>query len=178
MSKKVANVKIKVLPKGEDLDFYKPEFTQGEGYSVCMDLKARLEPPFKGARVEDARLFPGQILAVPTGVFLELPEGYEAEVRPRSGLAQKFGIAVVNSPGTIDTSYRGEIIVILTCLKHVTLMEHSSYPAKKDHSFYSVQDGQRIAQLAIREIPKIKVEFVSELSESSRGDKGFGSTGV
>lgn len=100
---------------------------------------------------------------VPTGLFIEIPEGYEVQVRPRSGLALKKGITVLNSPGTIDADYRGEINVILVNL--------SSEP-------FTVEAGERIAQLVLASYSRIEWEEVDALSETSRGTGGFGSTGV
>lgn len=111
---------------------------------------------------EDLRISPGERAAVPTGLYLELPAGYEGQVRPRSGLALKYGLTVLNSPGTIDSDYRGEVRVILVNL--------GSEP-------YVVRDGERIAQLVVA--PVSRAEFVpkEELAESDRGSGGFGSTG-
>lgn len=100
---------------------------------------------------------------VPTGLFIELPVGFEAQVRPRSGLAAKKGITVLNSPGTIDADYRGEIKVILVNL--------SNEP-------FTIENGERIAQLVIARHEQVSWEQVSELAESGRGAGGFGSTGV
>lgn len=179
--RKKVNIRMKVDPKTDrdgtiDYDFYKPEFKNGQESSVCMDLKAKIDAPkrFMAGQLE---LHPGQVVAVSTGVYLELPPGWEAEVRPRSGLAKEYGISVVNTPGTIDTGYRGEIIVLLTNLRHLSTSGYGGYMAKSNKP-YIIQDGQRIAQLAIREVPEVSVEFVDELSETERGDKGFGSTGI
>lgn len=100
---------------------------------------------------------------VPTGLFIELPVGFEAQVRPRSGLAAKKGVTVLNSPGTIDADYRGEIKVILVNL--------SNEP-------FTIENGERIAQLVIARHEQVSWEQVSELAESGRGAGGFGSTGV
>jgi dUTP pyrophosphatase len=99
---------------------------------------------------------------VPTGLFLELPVGYEAQVRPRSGLAIKHGITVLNSPGTIDADYRGEVMVILVNLS--------------DEAF-TINHGERIAQLVLAKHEQIEWETVSELEETARGAGGFGHTG-
>jgi dUTP pyrophosphatase len=99
---------------------------------------------------------------VPTGLFLELPIGYEAQVRPRSGLAIKHGITVLNSPGTIDADYRGEVMVILVNLS--------------DEAF-TINHGERIAQLVLAKHEQIEWETVSELEETARGAGGFGHTG-
>jgi len=122
--------------------------------SAGMDLRANLEKPLT--------LSPLQRVLVPTGLFIELPVGYEAQVRPRSGLAFKHGIGVLNSPGTIDADYRGEIKVILVNLS--------------DQSF-NIQDGERIAQMVISAHVQAQLEEVEILSETKRGAGGFGHTG-
>ena len=100
---------------------------------------------------------------VPTGLFLEIPVGYEVQVRPRSGLAAKKGISVLNAPGTIDADYRGEVCVILVNLSD---------------SDFTVEPGERIAQLVLAKHEVIEWEEVSELGETERGEGGFGSTGT
>jgi len=100
---------------------------------------------------------------IPTGLFIEVPEGYEAQVRPRSGLAIKNGITVLNSPGTIDADYRGEVKVILINL--------SNEP-------FTIQNGDRIAQMVIAKYEKIAWNQVPQLSETERGAGGFGSSGI
>ena len=115
---------------------------------------------------KDDRIVPGQITIIPTGIAISMPEDYEAQVRPRSGLAAKYGITVVNTPGTIDSDYRGEIKVILTNL------------GKQE---YQVQRGDRIAQIVFNPIKRIEwneVETGLELEVTERGTEGFGSTGV
>ena len=99
---------------------------------------------------------------ISTGIYLEIPEGYEVQVRSRSGLAVKNGLMVLNSPGTIDSGYRGEIKVILK---------------NHDHHSYDVQKGDRIAQLVMASVVRAKIEEVIELSETERNEGGFGSTG-
>ena len=99
---------------------------------------------------------------VPTGLFLEIPEGYEVQVRPRSGLAAKHGITLLNSPGTIDADYRGEIGVILVNLSNEA---------------YTLQPGERIAQLVIAAYTQVRWETTTELTDTNRGKSGFGSTG-
>jgi len=110
---------------------------------------------------EDFFLAPGDFKMIPTGIALEIPPGYEGEVRARSGLASKFGIGVLNSPGTIDSDYRGEIKVILFNL------------SKKD---FEVKKGNRIAQLIISKVEKVNLREVKELKTTKREDGGFGST--
>lgn len=123
--------------------------------SAGMDLRAHLTEPIE--------LSPLQRIIIPTGLFIEIPIGYEAQVRPRSGLALKHGITVLNSPGTIDADYRGEIKVLLINL--------SQDP-------FIIQDGERIAQLIITTHERIEWLEVQELSETSRGSGGYGSTGL
>ena len=123
--------------------------------SAGMDLRASLE--------ESILLKPLQRTLVKTGLFMELPIGYEAQVRPRSGLAFKNGITVLNSPGTIDADYRGEIGVILVNLS--------------DEEFV-IEDGERVAQMVIAKHEQVDWEVVVELVETKRGVGGFGSTGV
>lgn len=165
--------KAKVKIKCENPD-YLPEFKGDQTYSNCMDLKAYLPKDAKG-RDQWVDLYPGEIYAVPTGVYLELPEGYEAQVRARSGLALNHGIGLVNGIGTIDTGYRGEIKVILTNQRH--MKQNWSGYAEQNREPYRIKDGDRIAQLAIREVPLVEVEIVEEISSTERGEKGFGSTG-
>ena len=110
----------------------------------------------------DYELRPGERFAVPTGIAVEIPPGYEGQVRPRSGLALKEGITVLNTPGTIDSGYRGEVKTIM--------INHN------DESF-KITKGMRISQLAIRPVPKVEFIEVEELSDSDRGEGGFGSTG-
>ncbi len=119
-----------------------------------MDLRADLAEPVV--------LKPLQRLLVPTGLRIELPEGYEAQIRPRSGLAIKHGISLVNTPGTVDADYRGEIKVILVNL------------SSED---FTVNPGERIAQMVVARHERVEWEEVEELAESSRGEGGFGSTG-
>lgn len=123
--------------------------------SAGMDLKADLETPITLGPLERAM--------VPTGIFIALPEGYEAQVRPRSGLAAKKGITVLNTPGTIDADYRGEVRVILVNL--------SNEP-------FVIEPGERIAQMVVAKHERVVWEEVSSLSETERGAGGFGSTGV
>ena len=143
MRVKIINKSKNELPKYETL------------FSAGMDLRASLE--------ESIVLKPLQRLVVKTGLFISLQKGYEAQIRPRSGLALKKGITVLNSPGTIDADYRGEIGVILINLSD---------------SDFEINTGDRIAQMIIAKHETIKWEAVDKLDDSVRGDKGFGSTGV
>lgn len=123
--------------------------------SAGMDIRANL--------TEAVMLAPLERAIIKTGLFIELPIGYEAQVRPRSGLAAKNGITVLNAPGTIDADYRGEIGVILVNLSNVTFV---------------VENGERIAQLIIAKHDRADWSEVQELSHTARGEGGFGSTGV
>ena len=123
--------------------------------SAGMDLKANITEPITLGPLERAM--------IPTGLFISLPDGTEAQVRPRSGLAAKFGISVLNSPGTIDADYRGEVGVILVNL------------SAED---FVVEDGERIAQMVIARYEQVEWESVEVLSETERGSGGFGHTGV
>jgi dUTP pyrophosphatase len=108
-------------------------------------------------------ILPGSYTLIPTGLILELPEGYEGQVRPRSGLAAKSGVTVLNSPGTIDSDYRGEVKVIL--------INHG------DRAF-TINHGDRIAQLVVSKVEPCTFVITDSLSETERGERGFGSTGV
>ena len=108
-------------------------------------------------------LRPGEYKAIPTGLYMEIPEGYEVQVRPRSGLALKHGITVLNAPGTIDSDYRGEVCVIL--------INHSQKP-------FVIENGDRIAQLVTAKTSRLEFTEVDDLSATERGEGGFGSTGV
>ena len=122
--------------------------------SAGMDLRANLEMP--------VALAPMQRMLIPTGIFIELPKGYEAQVRPRSGLAVKSGITVINSPGTIDADSRGEVKVGLINLSNVP---------------FTISPGDRIAQMVVARHETVEWEAVDELSETERAGGGFGSTG-
>lgn len=124
-------------------------------HSAGLDLRANLDLP--------VTLKPLERSLVPTGLFIELPEGFEAQIRPRSGLAAKHGISLVNTPGTIDPDYRGEIKVILVNLSDVP---------------FTLEPGERIAQMVIARFEHISWNEVEMLSETARGEGGFGHTGV
>ena len=143
-------MKIKIINKSShSLPKYETECSAG------MDIKAFID--------KSIVLKPMERIVVGTGLYLSLPMGFEAQVRPRSGLAIKNGITVLNSPGTIDADYRGEVGVILVNLS-------------KD--IFTINDGDRIAQLIIAEHSSIKWEEVKKLNKSNRGSSGFGSTGI
>ncbi|MEJ8804461.1 dUTP diphosphatase [Pontibacter sp. H249] len=124
-------------------------------HSAGMDLRANLEAP--------VTLKPLQRALLPTGLFIELPEGHEAQIRPRSGLAYKHGISIVNSPGTIDADYRGEIKVLLVNLS--------------DQDFV-VEDGERIAQMVVAKYERVEWAEAEALTNTERGAGGYGSTGT
>jgi len=144
-------VDVKRLPHGADLPL--PEYATRD--SAGMDLLAAVDG--------DRTLAPGKRMLVPTGLAIALPPGYEAQVRPRSGLALKNGITVLNSPGTVDADYRGEVGVILANLG--------------DEPFV-ITRGMRIAQMVIAPVTRLVWAEVAELSDSARGAGGFGSTGT
>lgn len=122
--------------------------------SAGLDLRANLDAPVVLKPLERAM--------IPTGLFIELPEGFEAQVRPRSGLAAKHGITVLNSPGTIDADYRGEIKVIAVNLSSTD---------------FTIENGERVAQLVVAKHEQVKWEEAVELNDTARGAGGFGSTG-
>ena len=126
------------------------ETTQSAG----MDLRANIEAPVV--------LKPGDRALIPTGIKMALPDGYEAQIRPRSGLAYKHGITVLNSPGTIDADYRGDVGVLL--------INHG-------REAFTVEDGMRVAQMVVAQYSQFEWESVEDLDETVRGTGGFGSTG-
>lgn len=143
-------MKIRIINKSEhELPHYETDASAG------MDLRANIEEPITLKPLERA--------IIKTGLFMELPIGYEAQVRPRSGLAAKKGITVLNAPGTIDADYRGEVGVILVNLSNTD---------------FTIENGERIAQMVIAKHERAEWEEVQELSETLRGAGGFGSTGV
>jgi len=143
-------VEIKIINKsGHALPHYETLASAG------MDLRANLEAPIV--------LKPLGRAIVPTGIFMELPVGYEAQVRPRSGLAAKKGVTVLNAPGTIDADYRGEVGVILVNLSNED---------------FTVENGERVAQMVIAKHERSEWVEVKTLSDTDRGAGGFGSTGV
>ena len=142
-------MKINIINKSShDLPSYETIASAG------MDLRAHIE--------QDIILKPMERSIIPTGLFMALPVGYEAQVRPRSGLAAKYGLTVLNSPGTIDADYRGEIGVILVNLSNAD---------------FTIKNGERVAQMVIAKHERAKWNPVQSLSETSRGAGGFGSTG-
>ena len=143
-------VKIKVVNTG-----CQPLPAYATSQSAGMDLRANIESPIT--------LHPMERTLVPTGIRIELPEGYEAQVRPRSGLALKHGVTVLNTPGTIDSDYRGELKVLLVNLSN---------------DDFVVNDGERIAQMVIAAHEQGQFETVTELDTTERGEGGYGHTGV
>jgi len=144
-------LKIKVLPGNEDIPL--PEYaTDG---SAGLDLRAAVSEPII--------LNPKERILVPTGIIIGLTKGFEAQVRPRSGLAVRHGIMLVNSPGTIDSDYRGEIKVIM--------FNSGDEP-------FEIKRGDRIAQLIISKYERVALKKVDEIEDTSRGDGGFGHTGT
>ena len=144
-------LRIKRLENNQDLPLPKYE----TGGSAGMDLLAAIDAPII--------LKPGAISLIKTGIAIALENGYEAQVRPRSGLALKNGITVLNTPGTIDSDYRGEVCVIL--------INHSSQD-------FTITRGMRIAQMIIASYCQVKITEVENLDETARGEGGFGSTGI
>ena len=124
-------------------------------HSAGMDLRANIE--------ESVVIKPLERVIIPTGLFIQLPEGHEAQIRPRSGLAAKYGITVLNTPGTIDADYRGEIKVILVNLSNED---------------FTINDGERICQMVIAQYTKASLYEVAVLEDSDRGAGGFGHTGT
>ena len=142
-------MRVKIVNKSSNPN---PKYETNQ--SAGMDLRADLTKPLT--------LSPLQRSLVPTGLYIELPIGFEAQIRPRSGLAYKHGLTVLNSPGTIDSDYRGELKVLLVNLSDAE---------------YTIEGGERIAQMVIAKHEQIQLEEVNLLDETSRGSGGFGSTG-
>lgn len=134
--------------EGVQLPLYATDASSG------VDLCAFMEEPVV--------LKPFERFLVPTGIFIDIPEGYEAEVRPRSGIAIKYGVTVLNTPGTIDADYRGEVKVILINL--------GAEP-------FTINNGDRIAQMVFKNVARVDWKIVESLTETARGEGGFGSTG-
>jgi dUTP pyrophosphatase len=145
------DVRVVQLPHGADLDL--PHYATD--HAAGMDLMAAID--------ENLILKPGARAIVPTGLSIALPEGYEAQIRPRSGLAAKHGVSVANAPGTIDADYRGEVGVILINL---------------GHEDFVIERAMRIAQMVVAPVTTIEWVKTDSLSETARGSGGFGSTGL
>ena len=145
-------VELTRLPHGEGLAL--PAYQTA--HAAGLDLPAAVPED------HSLTLLPGRSALVPTGFMIALPEGYEAQVRPRSGLAAKHGVTVLNAPGTVDADYRGEISVLL--------INHGAEP-------FTIKRGERIAQMVIAPVARAEFVAVSELSSTARGSGGYGSTG-
>ena len=145
-------IQIRRLPGGEELPL--PQYQSQ--HAAGMDLHAAV------AGGQAVSIAPGKIALIPTGFAIALPDGYEAQIRPRSGLALKHGISMPNAPGTIDADYRGEI--------QVPLINHGPQP-------FEVTRGMRIAQMVVQRVPRAEWVEVAELSQTHRGAGGFGHTG-
>lgn len=143
-------VQIKRLPHGQGIPLPARMTEHAAGFDVSAAVS------------ESATLQPGEIRLVPCGFSMSVPHGYEAQVRPRSGLASKHGITMVNAPGTIDSDYRGEV--------HVPLINLGKQP-------FVIERGMRIAQMLILPVPQVEMVEVEELDETKRGKRGFGHTG-
>jgi len=143
-------VLLKRLPHGQDLPLPRRATEDAAGF----DLYACLQ--------EDLQILPGARALVPSGLAIQLPVGYEAQVRPRSGLAIKHGLTLLNSPGTIDADYRGEIAAVMVNLGQEPV---------------TIRRGDRIAQLIVQALPRVRFREVAELAETVRGAGGFGHTG-
>lgn len=135
--------------------------TYSTAYSAGMDIRANLKND--EGNDEIISIAPGERVLIPTGLYIQLPYGYEAQIRPRSGLALKYGITVLNTPGTIDADYRGEI--------GVCLINHGN-------DTFDVHHGDRIAQIVFAQVEQAALVEVSELVNTKRGDGGFGHTGI
>jgi dUTP pyrophosphatase len=148
----LVKVEVQQLPHGNGLAL--PAYQSA--HAAGLDLLAAVP--------DDApvMLAPGKHALIPTGLTIALPQGYEAQVRPRSGLAAKHGVTVLNSPGTVDADYRGEVCVLL--------INHGDQP-------FSIRRGERIAQMVIAQVARVELVPVSSLSATDRGSGGFGSTG-
>lgn len=142
-------MKVKIINKS-----HHPLPEYATPYSAGVDLRANIEEPIA--------LKPLERILIPTGLYLELPHGYEAQIRPRSGLALKYGLTVLNSPGTIDADYRGEIRVILVNLSNEEFV---------------INDGERICQMVIAAHAQVEWEVVESINKTERGAGGFGHTG-
>lgn len=146
-------MKLLIKRTEESMDLPLPQYMSSQ--AAGMDLYANIN--------DKISIMPGKFKAIPTGLMIALPSGYEAQVRPRSGLAFKHGITVLNTPGTVDPDYRGEIIIVL-----INLGEKP----------FEIKRGDRVAQLVINKIEQVELIETDNLPESERGVMGFGSTGV
>ena len=143
------NISIKKLNTNAEIPIYKSNGASGADLYACLD--------------ENITIGPSEFKAIKTGISVEIPSGFEMQIRPRSGLALKYGVTVLNSPGTIDSDYRGEIAVIL--------INHGKEP-------FTVKHGDRIAQIVLAKTEKANFIEKEELTETKRNKNGFGSTGI
>ncbi len=148
----MSEIKVKLMPLPHAVGLQLPTYATDK--AAGMDLSAALEDAIE--------LGAGDRILIPTGLSIALPEGYEAQIRPRSGLAIKHGITVLNTPGTIDADYRGEIKVVL--------INHGKEP-------FTIERGMRIAQMVVEKYETVNWDVVKSLEETERGQGGFGSTG-
>lgn len=147
----MSDVAVKILPHGEGL----PLPAYATAGAAGMDLCAALDAP--------VTLQPGERRLIPSGLAIALPQGFEAQLRPRSGLALKNGVTVLNSPGTIDCDYRGEVKALL--------INHGAEP-------FTIERGMRIAQIVVAPVTQVRLRVVADLDDTARGAGGYGSTGT
>ena len=152
MTRETVSIALVWLPHGVGLQLPQQQTAGAAG----MDLPAAVSPD------EVVEIAPGRFAMIPTGFAIALPDGYEAQVRPRSGLAAKFGVTVLNAPGTVDADYRGEVKVLL--------VNHGHMP-------FSVRRGDRIAQMVVAPVSRVTFDIRETLDETQRGEGGHGSTG-
>jgi dUTP pyrophosphatase len=150
---KIPVIKLLRLKPESDADIPLPRYMtpQSSGMDVC------------AANQADVILDPGDISIIPTGFSMAIPQGFEAQIRPRSGLAAKYGIGLINSPGTIDSDYRGEVMIAVINLGKIK---------------FTIRRGDRIAQMVIQQVQQAKIDVVETLDETSRNTGGFGHTGI
>jgi len=144
-------IKLSRTASAADIPLPKKMTDHSAGFDLC------------AAVIESITIQPGQIALIPCGFHMALPVGYEAQIRPRSGLASRNGITLINSPGTIDSDYRGEVICPIINL---------------GHNPFTIERGMRIAQMLIAPVPQVKIVEVEQLDETTRGSGGFGHTGT
>ena len=158
-------MKVKVVNKSQN---QLPEYATigSAGLDLRADLSRIKEKFFDGVAIDEERdvllIFSGGRCLIPTGLFMQLPEGYEAQIRPRSGLALKQGVTITNSPGTIDSDYTGEVGVVLQ---------------NTSNDVFEVKTGDRICQMVINKVEQLEWEQVDSLEDTDRGEGGFGHTG-
>jgi dUTP pyrophosphatase len=144
-------LRIERLPEGEGLPLPRYMTEHAAGMDLCAAVEAEIV------------LQPGEVRLIPTGFKIAVPMGYEAQIRPRSGLAARHGVTLLNAPGTVDADYRGQVCVVA--------VNHGRQP-------FAIRRGDRIAQMVIAPVARVEVEEVAELEETARNDGGFGHTGV